>query len=701
MGNTHIPRNILPEGNFFGDIEDDEFNINLDGQEAGVFKRFEYLSPFFSASGRDDLFREVLENAESNQTSFAEELESHEEAKHVIENTFERMEENPNFTKEVMDNLLADIYVEDNIIAEIPAEDNIEQEIGKFTAGWKQLADFYGIEGLVGGDGEEYNPFLEDQGGSMAAGSLDSLETVLPTLRNNLSDREWDRTRLKLSSVVGRDHQHIEHATNVLEHIHGLEDYSQDFLESSQDLIDELSHTEFTSNIEHGKFYNTFIRFHNWMPLNILEDGPQGDQYDSICQPAKDSMASIEGTSLHDSLSDIGDATSPKGLTMAWLLDENHEIDGEPLGNRKEFDEAERYFQQQISEEIESRKNNFATIELEDPVMYSGLTGGKWKGLKLLNDSKDVFNLDYKIPEGRNISSKGAELILEETGVQETIEDNMFSMDESSRQEIVQAIQNVDVDEYFDLEDGTILRSSMYGEDGTSNFAGTYESFVADENPEAAFKDVIASYFSERAVKAREDKGLTHNGAISVIEQELIDPERGGVVHLTEDSYSVSEADDAEKAVEGEGDSYQSDDIGDLVEETSLESMEADLRELHEIFGDIDLEYVWDGEDVYLTQMRPKHEISREEQTDFESYERLTLESIDEIYNCSIDNGKEYVVEMEFLGRENIMDRVGDLNKFIRENEGNISGVSGNMPRVAHIPNNIESHFQIPYKEME
>ena len=221
-----------------------------------------------------------------------------------------------------------------------------------------------------------------------------------------------------------------------------------------------------------------------------------------------------------------------------------------------------------------------------------------------------------------------------------------------------------------------------------------------DGNPEEAFKNVIASYFSERAVEAREDKGLTHNGAISVIEQDLIDSEKGGVVHLTEDNYNVSEASDAERAVKGQGDSYQSDNIADLVEETSLESMESDLRELHRIFGDIDVEYVWDEEDVYLTKMRPKHKLSQEEQTDFESYERLTPESIDEIYNCSIDNSEEYVVEMEFLGRENIMDRVGDLNKFIRENEENISGVSGNMPRVAHIPNNIESHFQIPYREM-
>jgi len=251
------------------------------------------------------------------------------------------MAANPALSKEMMDNLLADIYVDDNVIAEMDTEDGIEEKLGKFTAGWKHLSDFYGIEGLVGGDAEQINPFLDGENSSMIAGGLDSLETVLPALKENMDETEWTRTALKLSSIVERDYEQINHAVEVLDHIHAKGDYEKEFLDDSAKIIDDLTNARLETNKEFGKFYNTFIRFHNWMPLNIKAGGPEGDQYDSICAPAKDAMSKIEGSNLHEQLEEIGDATSPKGLAISWILDEDVETDAD-LGDSQEFQDSVR-----------------------------------------------------------------------------------------------------------------------------------------------------------------------------------------------------------------------------------------------------------------------------------------------------------------------------------------------------------------------
>ncbi|QKQ98389.1 hypothetical protein GKQ38_02575 [Candidatus Nanohaloarchaea archaeon] len=690
----------LPEGNVFGDIEDDEFTVNVEGEEAGTFKRFEYYTMPFSVTGEEELLEEVMQEAEENGSSFAEELERNEEAQQVVQDFYSRMKQNPGLSKEMMDNLLADIYVDDNVIAEMEADDTLEDKMGKFTAGWKHLADFYGIEGLVGGDAEELNPFLNGEDASMVAGGLDSLETVLPALRENMDEEEWNRAAIRLSSVVEREHTQIDEAVDMLEEMHGLGDYDQEFLDDSAQVLTDLANSRFDTNAEFGKFYNTFIRFHNWMPLNIKEGGPEGDQYDSICAPADDGMEKIEGRAIHSDLDEIGDATSPKGLALSWLLDEGIEVDGETLGDRESFQDSVDEWEQRIDEELSEGRSNYTEFTMDDPAMYSGLVGGKWKGLKLLNDAQEAFDLGYEIPDGKVVSSVGVEQMLEDAGVQELVEEDVFEMDEERREEVIDRIDDIDVSEYVEgVGEDTIARSSMYGEDGASNFAGTYDSFNADGSPGQAVKDVVKSYFSEKAVNAREDKGMTHGGGISVILQDAVEHERGGVVHLTDESYSISEAEDAESAVEGEGETYSGETIDRLVEGTAMEGMAEDLEELHETFGDIDLEYVTDGDEVYLTQMRPKHRAVDGERPDFDSMQTVQLDSFEEMYEAELDGEEPYVVRMDFLGRDNIMDREREIEQFLRENQDKIGGVEGHMPAPAHIPNNIEGHFRIPYRE--
>lgn len=363
----------LPEGNVFGTKEDDEFTVNVEGEEAGTFKRFEYYSMPFSLTGQEEVFEEVMHRAEENDSSFAEELEQHEEAQQVVQDFYDRMEENPGLSKEMMDSLLADVYVDDNVIAEMEAEDSLEDKMGKFTAGWKHLSDFYGIEGLVGGDAEEINPFLNGDDASMVAGGLDSLETVLPALRENMGEEEWTKSALRLSSIVEREHGQIDEAVDMLEEIHGVGDYDQEFLDNSAQVLEDLANSRFETNSEHGKFYNTFIRFHNWMPLKLKEDGREGDQYDSLCAPTGDGMDKIKDRSVHADLDEIGDADSPKGLALSWLLDEGIEVDGETLGDREEFQDSVDEWEQRINEELSEGREEYAEFTMDDPAMYSGL----------------------------------------------------------------------------------------------------------------------------------------------------------------------------------------------------------------------------------------------------------------------------------------------------------------------------------------
>lgn len=673
--------------------------MEVEGSEAGVFKRFEYPTMPFSVTGENELLEEVFEAAEQEGTSFGRELDKNEEARELVEEVYERMEENPAFSKELMDNLLADIYVDDNALAEMEVEDELGPKLGKFVAGWKHLADFYGIEGLVGGDAEEINPFLEDEG-AMVAGGLDSLETVLPSMREHLSEEDWKETLVKISSLVERDYEQIDHGVDVLEHIHGMGDYDEEMIQDSRDTVDELVETRFENNSEFGKFYNTFIRFHNWMPLNITSDGPEGDAYDSICAPASEALEMIDGP-IHESLSEIGDATSPKGLALAWLVQDQVEADGEVLGDREVLKQETREFEQRIEEELPGQRKDFEVFSYEDPAMYPGLVGGKWKGLKLLEDAREAFEMDYEMPDAEVVTSVGIRNLFEEERVDDLLKEDIFSMDENRREEVLNRIDSLDVERFTgNAPEDTIVRSSMYGEDGASNFAGTYESFRADGDVDEAFKNVVKSYFSKKAVQAREDKGLTHRGGIGVIIQENVEAEYGGVLHLTDEGYSISEAGDPEEAVEGNGQMETAGSIESLLEGTSVSEMSDDIEHLHSLFGDIDVEYVHDGEDVYLTQMRPKHEVSRDSR-EIDAADRYVLDSFDDMYDTEMENGDQYVVRMNFLGRENIMDKERDIEEFLRENQENIAAVEGRMPPPAHIPNNIEGHFRIPYRQIE
>ncbi|MEF8880454.1 MAG: PEP/pyruvate-binding domain-containing protein, partial [Candidatus Nanohaloarchaea archaeon] len=444
---------------------------------------------------------------------------------------------------------------------------------------------------------------------------------------------------------------------------------------------------------------------------------------DSVCDPADKSLDLLEKrlgseSEIVSSLRDIGDATSPKGVALTSLVDEGFEVNGKKLGDREELEDEVRELEELLYNggAISKGRNQYNHFNFEDPVLYSGLVGGKYKGLKLLDETSDLFELDYEVPDAAVIPTTKVEYMFAEEGILDELNQDIFNMDEGRREDILSKIEDTEIGDYIDLEeiresiDGSsiIARSSMYGEDGQSNMAGTYESHRVESSGglEEAVRNTIKSYFSSEAVSTREQIGLAHMPDIAVTVQNLIETSgegAGAVLHLTEEEYKGSIAESPEKTVEGKGCQIEGDTIYQMVEDTPLEDVSQDLEKLHEIYGDIDLEFAIDSSgDVYATQMRPKKAVSEPRDVELEGAEEYMVKDLDQLNGDNLETGQDYRVILDFLDeRENIMDRQGDVFDFIRGNEDNIVAVEGSAPATTHIPNKIEGHFGIPYRMSE
>ena len=88
--------------------------------------------------------------------------------------------------------------------------------------------------------------------------------------------------------------------------------------------------------------------------------------------------------------------------------------------------------------------------------------------------------------------------------------------------------------------------------------------------------------------------------------------------------------------------------------------------------------------------------ISRE---DLDLLPEVKVSTVEDLEHVSLD--QECLVYMKFLGKDNVMNKEGEIMDFIRSNKDYVKGIAGTMPKVAHIPNKIEGHFKIPYLKKE
>ncbi len=600
------------------------------------------------------------------------------------------MQKQPQFARQALDTLLARAYADDNLLACFSHPSGFEEELAMVAVSWDHMADFYCIEGLVGGSGKD-NPFVGESS-CLVAGALDALEKQLPAIRESLPSLEWKKACLKLSSIIGRSYEHIDHGVNVLSHIHGTMQISDGDIRDCLHTIDELVHANFDNPTDIGKFNNACIRFHNWLPVALKRNDPSGDVYDSVCAPAKKAfeMSKDKNADIADSIGRITDATSPKGLALV------HAVDLGLIGDRDVLEYNMHEIELAIGPFLELQKHKMATFSLDDFAFYTGLCGGKWKGIKLLHDAKDVLGLSYNVPEGFVISASRINDLLEEEGVLDILSDDIFHLQEPRRCKIIDRIMGMQIPHYNTAHLGSslIARSSMYGEDGSSNFSGTFESKPCEpDNLQEAIRAVIASYFSAEATKCRQDVGLAHVPGISVIVQRRI-PGIGGVIHITDGGCEVSFARTAEDAVQGNGTYAMHPSIDSAVARSPLESYAADLHTLYKVFGSSDIEFVIDeAGSLYLTQLRPKMYVEK-------SHKNLMGAKCVEVELDALASEvmqESCIVSMPFLAQENVQHLEGSIMDFIRRNRQYIIAVQGKMPPVAHIPNKIEGHFRIPY----
>ncbi|MFA6461021.1 MAG: PEP/pyruvate-binding domain-containing protein [Candidatus Woesearchaeota archaeon] len=692
---------LLPKGNFFGSDNNDEFSISLDGQEKGVFKTFEYLSLPFSITGNTELYSSLLTRCKERGTSFNQELESSPEAKMVVQEVFSKMGSSPCFSRQALDTLLAQVYVRDEILtSDIPLELTFEQGIARFIFGWTQQADFYCIEGLVGGEGKDNPLVVNGRERSLNAGALDCLEEHLPSMMRFLSTDEQKKLVLQISSLIERDYLEVMCAVKTLETVHG---YSSIQEQEAHDLcasVERLSQQSLMTNIEHGKFVNSIIRFHNWLSLHLLSRDSALDTYDSVCLPAKNALSLTPGT-IKEVVQTIREATSPKGVALARLVDEGVLSGKEGVSKELDFLESEDHLN-----ELEKHQSDYFLFRFESPAFYTPLCGGKWKGLKLLHDAQQSLELKYRVANGSCVSSLAINRVLDRQGILELIKGQEFNLDETIRRKIVASIESISFEEHLpqvfeqlrsNCGQELVVRSSMYGEDGVSNFSGTYESVCSTpENLDQALRTVVSSYFSNEAVKSRQDLGLAHLPGISVVVQNKLEG-KGGVINLTKEGIAISYASNGEKAVAGEGDHHQANDFSGLEQalHPEMQPYFPDLAKLHEVFGDIDVEFILNGSQLYLTQMRPKHLPDLKHKIDTSSYERVTLNSVEELTDLTLTKKK--VAVFSFLSQEGIMGKRDEIMEGVRRNREYLVAVEGPMPPVAHIPNKIEGHFGVPY----
>ena len=174
------------------------------------------------------------------------------------------------------------------------------------------------------------------------------------------------------------------------------------------------------------------------------------------------------------------------------------------------------------------------------------------------------------------------------------------------------------------------MRSSACAEDSeAASYAGQQETFLNVEGAEEVCDRVVecwASFFSERAMFYREQKGSLEDLRMAVVVQKMVDPDKSGVLFTVDpvkrrkDRMVVESAVGlGEQVVSGEvtPDDYVLDKRGEVKREkivgdepildpeelSRLAELGSRLEEKYGVPQDIEWAIV--GEDVYLLQSRP------------------------------------------------------------------------------------------------
>ena len=186
------------------------------------------------------------------------------------------------------------------------------------------------------------------------------------------------------------------------------------------------------------------------------------------------------------------------------------------------------------------------------------LVGGKNASLCIVGNV-----LGFNIPSGFAITTRAFELIVREGIIADKIQDYLekWQQDKISTEEVSAKLQNIILD--AKLPDELVkailkgiaelkkevnkqslrlaVRSSALGEDSEHSFAGQYSSFI--NVPEAkvldAYKRVVASTYSRRAMEYRREKGILESEIAMAVGCQVIVPARVSGVVYTLDAFNL------------------------------------------------------------------------------------------------------------------------------------------------------------------
>jgi pyruvate,water dikinase len=244
-----------------------------------------------------------------------------------------------------------------------------------------------------------------------------------------------------------------------------------------------------------------------------------------------------------------------------------------------------------------------------------GLTGGK--GASLARMSAEGL----PVPPGFVVPS----YVLEESLDTERMLELAATQSAEGLQEISAAYENLVGAGYAKVA----VRSSAVAEDSeAASYAGQQETYLFVEGAEEVCRRVVdcwASFFSERALFYRSEKGSLEDLRMAVVVQKMVDPEKSGVIFTVDPvrrrrDRMVIEAvrGVGEQVVSGEvtPDHYSLDRKGKLKREKivdervltdeellKLSELSRKLEEKHGVAQDIEWAIV--GDDIFLLQSRP------------------------------------------------------------------------------------------------
>jgi len=568
----------------FGGDDEDEFGVTREnGRREGIFKTWAVPVIPFLEEGMTEFLSESLLRRRGD--DFWEMVGVR--GVEITEDWVERMSANPlkfwaslekwRALTEQSDGRLAKIFLE----RELPGDRNerVAELVWRLRVAFGMAAPFYHLEALVGGGKKWFSP-VEENGENSDGGVFDLIGMALPSAlkekvvagRLNWNGLNWDGINtmveagtlddpeillaFQIARKAGVSIEDVIFAANALEFIPVSVGGKRDDIEKTEAIMvvtDALRGADLSSSVSAvARNMNAMIRFLNWFPLNHREENFSEGlnwRYAAVCDTASQLVAEFAKGGLFEPefdrifVADLAsqvarvDATSAKGRFILSLIDEGHLSDQATNAIESKRDK----FLWEVSSGLVASSQENALMDIRRPAVRA-LVGGKAAGLR---EASIVFGEEAVVP-GRVITSefvskwlrqdKEIRKLMLEIQQQDDVEIKI-----SSAEELRQRIGMKRFPKW--LEDRIVsgagdwetwaVRSSSFDEDTIDNgvAAGVYESYLRVDKSGlcSATKNVIASFFSEKAISYRQMHGLSDDPLMAVMIQPFIEG-NGGVV---------------------------------------------------------------------------------------------------------------------------------------------------------------------------